>query len=525
MELLKAIGKVILGVVLLALVVFGLIVAFLRFYPAVGRLPDQDRKDLYKKTTHYEGGQFQNIGDFTLRTGDQGETSDRVKPARTVSAVKNADLSRGTPGSFSLVWYGHSSTLVQMGNQTVFLDPVLSVRASPLTFAGPKRFSELAVSASQVPALDVVFLSHDHYDHMDYRTIQALDDRIAHYIVPLGIDSYLEGWDITPSKIHVLDWWESVTINNVRYTLIPGQHYSGRNPLAKNATLWGGIHITDGSHSLYYTGDTGYCDTFSKVYARYGAVDLLLADSGQYDPGWSECHMTPAEAIQAAKDVHAAWYMPVHWGAFVLANHAWDEPAEQALASAQRSEVNLAIPRIGEKVQWDHMEEYNERWWEPFNTETTSFADDLNQMADILPTAAPERSEPTGAVRETEPETEPEKTTLVLSIEGERIPVTWEDNESVQALKELAAKETLTISMSMYSTFEQVGGLGEALPQADESLDAVPGDIMLYSSDHIVLFYGENTWEYTRLGHMELTEESLLHLLSDHNVSITLSME
>ncbi len=518
MELLKGLGKILFGILLLALVAVGLVLAFLWYYPSVGKLPDQDRKDQYKKTTHYADRQFQNEQDFTLRTGDESETSDRVTPARTVTSVKNADLARGTPGNLGLIWYGHSSTLVQLGNQTIFLDPILSVRASPVTFAGPKRFSELAVSTSQVPEVDVVFVSHDHYDHLDYRTILALDEKIHHYIVPLGIDSYLEGWGIDPAKITALDWWNSVTINNVRYTLTPAQHYSGRNPLAQNATLWGGIHMTDGSHSVYYTGDTGYCDTFSKVYARFGAVDLLLADSGQYDQGWASCHMTPEEAVQAAKDAHAAWYMPVHWGAFVLANHAWDEPAELALSSSQRAGVDLLIPQIGEKVLWEKIDQYHDRWWEPFNTEASSFAEDLNSIASTLPPATTQQTETSA-----EP-TESEVKTILLTIDGQHVPVLWADNDAVRELEARLADGPLEISLSMYSTFEQVGALGFSLSAQDESITTQPGDIMLYNGDQIVLFYGENTWAYTSLGRMDLANESLEELLGDHNVTITLRL-
>lgn len=149
-------------------------------------------------------------------------------------------------------------------------------------FAGPKRFSAVPISAENVPELDVVFISHDHYDHLDYQTITAIDGRVGAYVVPLGIDAILSGWGVDERKIYPLAWWESVELDGVTYTLIPAQHNSGRNPLKPNATLWGGIHMDDGSHSVYYTGDTGYYDIFSRVYDAFGAVNLMLADCGQY---------------------------------------------------------------------------------------------------------------------------------------------------------------------------------------------------------------------------------------------------
>ena len=218
----------------------------------------------------------------------------------------------------------------------------------------------------EVPDIDVVFLSHDHYDHLDYKTIKAIDSKVQHYIVPLGVDSYLAGWGIEKDKLHPLNWWESIELDGVIYTLIPAQHYTGRNPLKPNTTLWGGIYFADDSHSVYYTGDTGYYDVFSRVYERFGAVDLMLADSGQYDAGWAQTHMNPRESVQAAKDAHAKWYIPIHWGAFALSNHAWDEPPKQATAAAGELGVNIATPRMGEAVRYDEIEQFTEAWWEEY---------------------------------------------------------------------------------------------------------------------------------------------------------------
>ena len=212
-----------------------------------------------------------------------------------------------------------------------------------------------------------MFISHDHYDHMDYKTITAIDDRVSHYIVPLGVDSYLAGWGVDESKLHPLYWWESIELDGVIYTLIPSQHYSGRNPLKANISLWGGLYFADGDHSVYYTGDSGYYDIFSRVYERFGEVALMLADAGQYDEGWATTPMNPGESVQAARDAHAKWYIPIHWGAFVLSNHAWDEPPQLAAQAAEELGVNIATPRIGETVDYDKIEQFTEHWWEGIN--------------------------------------------------------------------------------------------------------------------------------------------------------------
>ena len=365
MKILKICGKILLFLVIILLVILLLVWLFLKFYPSMGKTPDKEMQGGFAQITElFYDGQFHNENEFTVMTGETQKTSDRVYPKDTIPVVKNTDIQRGEKGSLTVTWYGHSSTLVQLGNKNIFIDPVLSERSSPVGFAGPKRFSEIALDLEEVPDIDVVFISHDHFDHLDYKTITTIDARVQHYIVPLGVDSYLASWGIDESKLHPLYWWESIELDGVTYTLVPSQHYAGRNPLKPNVALWSGIHFTDGNHSVYYTGDGGYYDVFTRVYEHFGEVDLMLADSGQYDKGWATTHMNPNESVQAAQDAHAKWFIPIHWGAFVLANHAWDEPPRIATQAAEQLGVNIATPRIGEVVDYEQIDMFNEYWWE-----------------------------------------------------------------------------------------------------------------------------------------------------------------
>lgn len=368
MKILKICGIILLiAAIVLFIILIGALL-FLKFYPTIGKTPNKEMQQSFaQKNERFYDGQFHNENEFNVMTGDIEKASDRVHPEETIPAIKNTDIQRAEKGSLIIRWYGHSSTLVQLGDKNIFIDPVLSERASPVGFAGPKRFSEIALASDDVPDIDVVFISHDHYDHLDYKTIKAIDDRVRHYIVPLGVNSYLAGWGIDESKLHPLDWWESIELDGVTYTLIPSQHYTGRNPLKLNITLWGGIHFADGDHSVYYTGDGGYNDAFARVYERFGGVDLMLGDSGQYDKAWAATHMRPGESVQAAKDAHAKWFIPVHWGTFALANHAWDEPPRLATEAAKELGVNIATPRLGEAVNYDQIELSCEHWWEETN--------------------------------------------------------------------------------------------------------------------------------------------------------------
>jgi L-ascorbate metabolism protein UlaG (beta-lactamase superfamily) len=271
------------------------------------------------------------------------------------------------PGDLSFTWMGHSSFLLQMGTTNILVDPVFSSRSSPVQFAGPRRFSELPLTADELPDIDVLFISHDHYDHLDYHLIRQIKDRVGAMIVPLGVNTILRGWGVDAEKITALDWWESVEINGVTYTLTPSQHFTGRNPLKGNSTLWGGLYLDNGLHRVYYTGDGGYNDVFKNVGERLGAPDLMIAECGQYDTAWAKIHMFPEETVQAGIDAGAEWLIPVHWGSFSICNHAWDDSIRRVTTAAENGNLLIATPQIGQTVDYSNIASYTEHWWEAYD--------------------------------------------------------------------------------------------------------------------------------------------------------------
>ena len=365
MKVLKICGKVLLIIVIITVIVLIIGLLFLNFWPSIGDAPGKEEQSEYaKKAETYYDKQFHNALDFEVMTGEPSEMSDRNIPKNTLPAVKIESIERAASGEMKITWLGHSSSLLQMGEKNILIDPVMSDRSSPVGFAGPERFAEYPLDTDSVPDIDVLFISHDHYDHLDYDTIKAIDSKVSNYVVPLGIDVILRGWGVDERKLHPLYWWDNIELDGISYTVTPAEHYTGRNPLKNNATLWGGIYIKDSAHSFYYTGDTGYYDLFEQVHNALGEPDLMLADSGQYDKGWASTHMFPEEAVQAANDVHAKWLLPVHWGAYSLSNHAWDDPPKRAVAAANEQGVNLATPRIGQTVNYDDIASFTEHWWE-----------------------------------------------------------------------------------------------------------------------------------------------------------------
>ena len=304
MSALRIIAKTLLALILVVLAAAVLVLLFLFLYPSVGQVPDKTEPD--SGSDHWADGQFRNENDARTMTGDSAPGSNRKIPKTTLPAEAPSFLTEAQESDLTFTWIGHSSFLLQMGNRNILVDPILSMRSSPVGFAGPKRFSELPVTAEGLPDIDVLFLSHDHYDHTDYRTILALKDRVGAFVVPLGVDTILTGWGVDAERVHPLDWWESVELDGVTFTLTPSQHFTGRNPLKGNRTLWGGVYLDSGIHRVYYTGDGGYYDVFRTVREKLGAPDLMIAECGQYDAAWAKVHMFPEQTVQAGLDAEAA---------------------------------------------------------------------------------------------------------------------------------------------------------------------------------------------------------------------------
>ena len=368
MKLLKYTGKAILIIALTVAILAAIVYLFLNFYPSVGKVPDKsERAELEKRSKHYDDGQFHNENAVATMTGDAYPSSDRKIPKTLLRAKKPAFLTDPQPGDLSFTWLGHSSFLLQVGTLNILVDPVFSNRSSPVQFAGPKRFSELPLTVDKLPEIDVLFISHDHYDHLDYHLIRELKDQVGAVIVPLGVDAILKGWGVDTEKIYTLDWWDSVEIGGIRFTLTPSQHFTGRNPLKGNSTLWGGLYLNDGAHRVYYTGDGGYNGVFGTVRERLGAPELMLAECGQYDTAWANIHMFPEETVQAGIDAGTEWLVPIHWGSFSICNHAWDDPIRRVTAAAENRGLSLATPQIGQTVTFSEIASFMERWWEAYD--------------------------------------------------------------------------------------------------------------------------------------------------------------
>ncbi|NUS72304.1 MAG: Zn-dependent hydrolase [Corynebacteriales bacterium] len=267
------------------------------------------------------------------------------------------------PKGLHITWYGHASSLVEIDGARVLLDPVWSERCSPSQLAGPRRLHPTPVSLQDVGPVDAVVISHDHYDHLDMRTILTLTkSQASPFVVPLGVGAHLRKWGVPGSRIIELDWHEGVDIAGLRLTATPAQHFSGRL-FTRNNTLWASWVIASKQHRVFYTGDSGYFDGYATIGAEYGPFDATLVQIGAYNTAWPDIHMTPEEGVATHLDLNGGLMIPVHWATFKLAMHSWTEPADRLWREAKARNITLAVPRPGERVDVSSPGEVD-GWWQ-----------------------------------------------------------------------------------------------------------------------------------------------------------------
>lgn len=259
---------------------------------------------------------------------------------------------------------GHSSILLKIMGEFWFLDPVFSKRASPFSFIGPKRFHQTPITLDELPPIDKVLISHDHYDHLDKQAVAKLADKTKQFLVPLGVDSHLKKWGIPEGKILSFDWWQSHTTGDNKVVFTPAKHFSGRGITDGNASLWGSWVIDTPVGKVFFSGDSGYFSGFAEIGRKYGPFDVTFVETGAYDKDWSAIHMTPEQSVQAHLDLKGQVMVPIHNSTFDLAFHAWYDPLERVLSAANEYNVELSTPVTGKILDIRHSLATS-RWWQP----------------------------------------------------------------------------------------------------------------------------------------------------------------
>jgi L-ascorbate metabolism protein UlaG (beta-lactamase superfamily) len=267
----------------------------------------------------------------------------------------------------AVTWYGHASVLIEVDGRRVLVDPVWSDRVSPSRLVGPKRMHPVPAEIEDLPPLDVVIISHDHYDHLDLETVRRLTAHSrAPFVVPLGVGAHLRAWGVPADRVVELDWGGQARVRELTLTCTEARHFSGRG-LTRNNTLWASWVITGPQHGVFFGGDTGYTPVFAEIGARYGPFNLTLLPIGAYGDAWPDIHMNPEEAVRAHGDLGGGLLVPIHWGTFNLAFHEWDEPVRRLLAAAGRADTEngtrVAVPVPGERFTVLDPPSIQQRWW------------------------------------------------------------------------------------------------------------------------------------------------------------------
>lgn len=290
---------------------------------------------------------FGNYADpFRDRTG-----SGPVRPESALEAKEVAFLRDYDSGKLYFSRLGHSSVFLAMSGKTMLIDPVFSKYASPFPFAGPKRFPGKVLLPAELPSIDYILITHSHYDHLDKQTIRSLDKQVGRYIVPLGVERILKKFGIAPGKVVSLNWYETFTDGDLRISCTPSQHGSARSLFDRNQSLWCSFVLKNSNYSVFDTGDGGFGEHFSRIHEMYGDMDLAIMECGQYNVRWHPVHMFPEESALAAARIGAKLAVPVHWGAYVLSDHPWDDPPKRFSRRAKELGVPCRIPELYEMLE------------------------------------------------------------------------------------------------------------------------------------------------------------------------------
>jgi L-ascorbate metabolism protein UlaG (beta-lactamase superfamily) len=349
---------------------FAGVVAFESWVP-VGQPPRGEDLTRISHSSRHQAGRFTNF----LPANEPEFWSTLVRWfAGAENTVPNAPLATATPGAadfqeaptsgLRLTWFGHSTVLVEIDGERLLLDPVWSERCSPLRFAGPKRFHPPPLAIEQLPKLSGVVISHDHYDHLDYGSVLALNALGVHFYVPLGVGSHLRYWGVDAQRVTELDWWQEARIGKLTLTATPARHFSGRSLLMsdRDQTLWAGWAMSGPDHRVFYSGDTAMFPEFEEIGERLGPFDATLIEVGAYNQLWADVHLGPEQALTAHRMVRGKVLLPVHWGTFDLALHTWTEPMERILAGAKAQGIQVVTPRPGQSIE-PLSAPLPERWW------------------------------------------------------------------------------------------------------------------------------------------------------------------
>jgi L-ascorbate metabolism protein UlaG (beta-lactamase superfamily) len=361
------VAKRALKLLLAAFLLFSLVV-LTQGWTAFGKRASGARLSRMQHSPQFRDGHFVNPqplhNDFTGMLQGMWHVSEHVAPDGPVDVAKLSKSAFATPppSGLRVTWFGHSSMLIEIDGKRILTDPMWSERASPIGWLGPKRWYPPPFELEELPKLDAVLISHDHYDHLDYRSIVRLNALGVKFVVPLGVGAHLEYWGVPPERIVELDWWERSELSGLSVVCTPARHASGRFLFDKDGTLWAGYALLGERHRAYYSGDTGLFPAMREIGEKLGPFDVSMIETGQYNRAWPDWHIGPEQAVVAHQRVRGGVMLPVHWALLGLAFHGWTEPVERSLVAADAAKEPLVTPRPNQPFEPTLPASFP-RWW------------------------------------------------------------------------------------------------------------------------------------------------------------------
>lgn len=362
-----------------------IIVSFINLAPQFGSNPTSNQKKNYGTFPNFKKGSFENLEQTPMFTGEVSTwdffKNEFVSPSKPKNNTFNRKpISDIIPNKldyslfrnlkddkYKIAWLGHSAFIININEKIILLDPMFGSHAAPIPIPSLRRYNKtLPIVLDSLINIDVVVISHDHYDHLDYSTITKIKDNVNIFVVPYGIGNHLRKWNVKDEKIIELNWNEAFETNNIEFTCLPARHFSGRGPLNRNSTLWSSWAIKSSAVKIYFSGDSGYGKHFKEIGNNHGPFNISLIDCGQYNKAWKHSHMFPSDAVIAAKDLGTEFFMPIHWGVFTLAMHPWDEPAIKSIQLSNKVGLKYFTPKIGEVVSEERLNGEFISWWEKY---------------------------------------------------------------------------------------------------------------------------------------------------------------
>lgn len=357
------------------IIIFVAVILFFR-QPKFGKQPSGERLQKIKNSPNYKNGSFQNLSvtpDLTegatyfsvMKEYFFGQNK-RVKPVDKIPSIKT-DLLHLDINKDVLVWFGHSSYFIQIDGKRILVDPVLSGFASPFSFS-TKAFKGTDIyTTDDIPVIDYLFISHDHWDHLDHQTLTKLKPKIKKIICPLGTGEHLEYWGYAKNIIIEKDWNEQEILDQgFTVNTVAARHFSGRG-LKRNKALWTSYVLQTPTMKIFIGGDSGYDTHFAEIGKMFGPFDLAIVENGQYDKSWKYIHLMPEEVLKVAGELNARKLFAVHSSKFAIANHAWDEPLSKITELNKTGHIPLMTPMIGEQVNLKDSTQKFTEWWKNIN--------------------------------------------------------------------------------------------------------------------------------------------------------------